>query len=47
MKLYSDFLNQKKAAYFQKYGWSIGREMLIDELMNEAYKEGQLKGAHP
>lgn len=39
--VYSNELEQKRTAYFAKYGWSIGRDAYLRELLNEAYKEGK------
>lgn len=40
-RLYSDFIADRLTEYFEKYGWSVLRGAILQELLNEAYKEGQ------
>jgi hypothetical protein len=40
-RLYSDVIADRLTEYFEKYGWSIMRGAILQELLNEAYKEGQ------
>ena len=40
-RLYSEVIQKRLTEYFQKYGWSIMRGAILQELLNEAYKEGQ------
>jgi hypothetical protein len=40
-RLYSDKIQAKLSAYFNKYGWSLLRGAAIEEMLNDAFKEGQ------
>jgi hypothetical protein len=40
-RLYSEVIEKRLTEYFHKYGWSIMRGAYLQELLNEAYKEGQ------
>lgn len=40
-RLYSNVIANRLKEYFETYGWSVMRGAYLQELLNEAYKEGQ------